>query len=322
MLDKVIIDNFRGIKSLTIDNIRQLNLFLGYNNCGKSSVLEALYLLCDPSHPINDIQINRARNYLSSNRESLSLDFYGRDTSTPISLEGYFDNDEDRKLIIKYFEHQKDKSDLDDMSMTNQKSDKIFGLENVIIISKKGSKESYSFTVEPIDNNQARTKSKREAKKFDNTFNCGYMPSRGYGANILDSFREIIENKEDKNIVETLQSIEPNLQSLSLVGGQIMADVGLKKLLPIEILGDGIRKVLSIIIFIYQLRGGIAMLDEIDNGLHYKSMPSLWDAIITMADKYNVQLFITTHNIDSIKALSSTLSGDCSNFQEKYNFIL
>ena len=37
--EKLKIENFRGIKSLEIDDLAQVNLFVGKNGCGKTSVL-------------------------------------------------------------------------------------------------------------------------------------------------------------------------------------------------------------------------------------------------------------------------------------------
>ncbi|WP_462136871.1 AAA family ATPase, partial [Candidatus Mycalebacterium sp.] len=39
------IENFRGIESLKIDNLERINLFVGKNNCGKTTILESIYLL-------------------------------------------------------------------------------------------------------------------------------------------------------------------------------------------------------------------------------------------------------------------------------------
>lgn len=78
--------------------------------------------------------------------------------------------------------------------------------------------------------------------------------------------------------------------------------------IPIEVLGDGIKKVLSIIISIYQSRNGIILIDEIDNGLHYKSMPAMWQAILYAAQRFEVQVFVTTHNIDSLRSLNNVLT--------------
>ena len=57
-------------------------------------------------------------------------------------------------------------------------------------------------------------------------------------------------------------------------------------------------------------RNGILLIDEIDNGLHYSSMPILWKAIIESAKIYNVQVFATTHNIESLRALNDVLASD------------
>ena len=45
MLSKLRIDGFRGIRDLEIDRLSQVNLIVGDNNCGKTSMLEAIQLL-------------------------------------------------------------------------------------------------------------------------------------------------------------------------------------------------------------------------------------------------------------------------------------
>ena len=43
MFDKIEIERFRGIKYASIEGFKQINLFFGKNNCGKSSLLESLF---------------------------------------------------------------------------------------------------------------------------------------------------------------------------------------------------------------------------------------------------------------------------------------
>lgn len=45
MFEELSIKNFRGIRQAEIKGFSQVNLLLGKNNCGKSSVLEALFLI-------------------------------------------------------------------------------------------------------------------------------------------------------------------------------------------------------------------------------------------------------------------------------------
>ena len=319
MITKFDISHFRGIRHLTIDSIKQLNVFLGYNNCGKSSVLEALYLFCDPSHPVNEIQINRARHYLKADAKSLQYLFYGLDVSTPVSLDGDVDNGEKRSVEIRYYEKEQTETDLGNLNLTSNNANKTYGLQTVLRQTINGRETTYNYRVEPNDDNSARTISEKGKKEYVYDGSCGYMPPSSNPLNYIDSFKDIIENKETENIVDALREIEPLLIGLNIIDDQIMADIGQHKLIPIQLLGDGIRKLFSIIIFIYQLRDGVAMIDEIDNGLHYKSMPTLWRTIISMAKAYNVQLFITTHNIDSIKALSRVLGSEDADFRDDSN---
>lgn len=46
MIQKLTIENFRGIKELSLDDMKRISILTGKNNVGKSSVLEALFFLC------------------------------------------------------------------------------------------------------------------------------------------------------------------------------------------------------------------------------------------------------------------------------------
>ncbi len=47
-LEEFIIHSFRGMRDLRLEELGQVNLLVGGNNSGKTSVLEALALFCDP----------------------------------------------------------------------------------------------------------------------------------------------------------------------------------------------------------------------------------------------------------------------------------
>ena len=46
------IENFRGFDKLEISNFGQINLIVGRNNCGKSSLLESIFLSIGMSNPL------------------------------------------------------------------------------------------------------------------------------------------------------------------------------------------------------------------------------------------------------------------------------
>ena len=76
MFRSIKIENFRGIRTSEIDDLSQVNLFFGKNNCGKSSVLEALFLVAGQSNPILPFNVNGFRGLTSFSEQDLAIDFY------------------------------------------------------------------------------------------------------------------------------------------------------------------------------------------------------------------------------------------------------
>lgn len=90
----------------------------------------------------------------------------------------------------------------------------------------------------------------------------------------------------------------------------------MEKRIPIQLLGDGTRKFFALVVALYSCRDGILLVDEIDNGLYYSVMKKLWKTLLEMAEQFNVQLYVTTHNMDSLHGLEQILS-DNGEFQDK-----
>lgn len=127
-------------------------------------------------------------------------------------------------------------------------------------------------------------------------------------------FNNIQITKRTDRIIKVLRQIEPSLANLSLgTDGIIYCDIGLDRLMPLNIMGDGMFKRLSIILAISDTQDGIVFIDEIENGLYYTSQEVLWAAIFESAKEFNVQIFATTHSIECVKAFSSSYSQSVEN---------
>ncbi len=50
-LERVGIDGFSGLRGLELDGLGRVNILVGGNNSGKTSVLEALSVVCKPYDP-------------------------------------------------------------------------------------------------------------------------------------------------------------------------------------------------------------------------------------------------------------------------------
>jgi AAA15 family ATPase/GTPase len=94
----------------------------------------------------------------------------------------------------------------------------------------------------------------------------------------------------------------------------IHANIGIGKLIPVSLLGEGINKLMAIIIRIINAENSCIFIDEIENGFHYTIMNKIREVIDSASKKYNVQVFATTHSLECIKAAHETLSSSDYDF--------
>ncbi len=105
MFEKVIIERFRGTRYACIEDFKQINLFFGKNNCGKSSLLESLFLASGLSNPLLPVHINIMRGYNKARYNDLKFEFYNLDSTQPIHIQ--IVDGEIRDLNISLFEQER-----------------------------------------------------------------------------------------------------------------------------------------------------------------------------------------------------------------------
>ena len=67
------------------------------------------------------------------------------------------------------------------------------------------------------------------------------------------------------------------------------------------------QRVLGISLALVNAKDGILLIDEFENGLHYSVQPDLWRLIFHIANRFNVQVFATTHSWDCIEAFQKAV---------------
>lgn len=301
MFDKVTIQNFRGIRNAEIEGLHQINVFFGKNNCGKSSVLEAIFLLTGQSNPMLPIRVNGFRNYTRFAENDLRLDFYNLKSENLIRLSAT--GERDRDLEISMFREDNHSVELYQVGKgATNAPEAVYGLKLSYTLNGNGIK--YNSTVSVSQGDMSNGKIGLDSR-YEEYLHAQYLPSAYMQIPIDEKFAKIVENKQDKIILKILNGIEPKIKNMTLVGKELMVDIGLDQLLPINVMGDGLRKLLAIVLAVYECKDGILLVDEVDNGFHYTAMPLLWKAIFTAADINHVQLFLSTHNIDFLRGLVS-----------------
>ena len=93
---------------------------------------------------------------------------------------------------------------------------------------------------------------------------------------------------------------------------------GIEDMLPIVYLGDGIRRMVGILIRVINSSDGVLFIDEIESGFHYSYYEDMWTSLSDLATKTNTQIFATTHSDDCLKAAYTTFRDS----ENRLNFML
>ncbi|MCY2996071.1 MAG: DUF2813 domain-containing protein [Planctomycetota bacterium] len=102
MLTQLKIERFRGILSLTLEDFSNVNVFVGENSAGKTSVLESVALVANPTNPTLSTRLGIWRELpppSAANDDAISSLFHRCDVSLEPSFEFTVDGAE-QKLTI------------------------------------------------------------------------------------------------------------------------------------------------------------------------------------------------------------------------------
>lgn len=122
-----------------------------------------------------------------------------------------------------------------------------------------------------------------------NQFKCSYI-------NLFNKSKHHI-------LLNFLKEVDNKILNLNIIDNEIYVDIGSDKVIPLNSLGHGILKMISLISMIIHSKDQIILIDEIENGIYYKNISKLIKVIDKLSNEFNVQLFITTHSNDFINGL-------------------
>ena len=121
--------------------------------------------------------------------------------------------------------------------------------------------------------------------------------------------------EEEDEVIHALQIIEPDVERIAFLSsggtrspnateGVVVKLRDSDMRMPLGSMGDGIRRMLALTLAVSKSRNSVLLVDEIDTGLHYSVMSSMWKMIIESAARNNTQVFATTHSQDCLTSLA------------------
>ncbi|KLI23698.1 AAA family ATPase [Brachyspira hyodysenteriae] len=296
MLNSIEIKNFRGIKHLTIDNFKNINIFLGKANTGKTSVIEAIE--CGITKNINSlILLSYFRDAIRDDYIFESL-FYDYNINIPIIL--YIKiNNKDYKIEISPHKHNRE------IIISDDKTEEIYNTElNKLIykISNNGKTRNYVIAYSKKDK-KINFRLGNAKIDFNVDFISGYV-SEDFSSNL----KSILSNNKKKEQFKSLYTkFDNRIKDIIFIENKVAVElVNLTHAINIKSMGKGFQTYLKIIASMVAGNKYI-IIDEIENGMHFESIKILLENILSLSKEYNLQFFVTTHNKELLEILNNIL---------------
>ena len=318
-LEKLYINNFRGIKDLYLEELCPINLIVGNNNSGKTSVLEAIEFLRDYNAGlINVLQVARQRDYQFAMEYSNSIYenvmcMFPQDLPIRIiELSGTYNGEEfsykfhgeNKKMFYNPSENMRGNINKQ-TRLASQGETEVDGFEGGILVNF-GKKF-----------NQSPVRFHRYIKMSDYSYTESMsLPIRYVGAFAHlrgDIISEVVRNEKYKDIcIKMMKLFDEGISDIltlpSDIGSHMVSYIRHDRLgnMPLSTYGDGIKRALVLANEIARARGGILLIDEIETSIHKQFYDDIFSFVVKACMQYDVQLFITTHSLEAVDGILNT----------------
>ena len=318
MLKSLRIRNYRVFKDIEVGGLERINLIAGKNNSGKTSLLEAIFLLSSGGNPkaVVDYNLLRLSGYdpAAPPRAPVEIMWQGMfnsmDVNSPIVISGSWGDSGSLELKVSVEKWE----GADSVDLTERIS-----TAHISAFQDKALTLRFKDPNNNIVEGQARFVSEKNIQPLEPNAQALFDAQiyRAQPRSIHnDSIRlaRLRTQKQEGILLDALRIIEPDLQGVednSASGApMIWGDIGLPELVPLPSMGLGMTCLARIILDICSTPGGIVLADEIENGFHHSAMDKVWKAIGCASERFDTQVFATTHSFECIQDAYKGLGED------------
>ena len=327
MLTSLTVTNFRNLKSVTLEGLGRITLIGGKNGAGKTALLEALWLLSGPDLPELVTRVSTFRGIPILGPEitfhDIFCDFdigrhirisaHGDWGSLPRKLEIYLQNrqqidtihsDALEKASIERLTRPITESALEIMFKYQHDNEEEYVSRAWWILEQKSDDPDTSLTEGIRGERQAIPK--RPTSVFMAAVHRENLQTTA------SRFSRFQLEGMDKKILEFIRPLEPRLQVLTLITINNIPVIhayidGMDRPIPVQLLGEGLNRMLGLVLSMSEASGGLFLIDEIENGLHHSVQEEVFSILLDLAKSFDVQIFATTHSNECIRAAHRTL---------------
>lgn len=287
-LPDLLIENFRGIESLTLPDLGHVTLLTGKNGVGKSTVLEAVQAYAAKGHPplLHELLMRRREFSIATDEDGdtfttpdWSALFCGRFISDKIQI---VIGPRKKKMQVK----------IDEASLPDGVKSRMIG--------------RYFRLTRQIPDEE----SPPDTIAFE-LLGPG-LPNDDRLAVLWD---DVALTDDENRAVQALRLVYPDAERVAVIGGgprsiraggrRVVARIKeLERPVPLRSLGDGAVRLFGLALALANSQGGFLLIDEAENGIYHSIQRNYWRMVLQAAHDNNVQVIATTHSWDCVRAFS------------------
>ena len=323
MLQSLRLKGYRGFHDYRLEGLAPVNLLVGRNNSGKTSVLEAVRLLASAGDPaaLTEIawgrgELNLAEPSRDKARSDVAPDishlFHGHSVNSGASFSIESENGYGSLQVeVRFPEEIPEQRRLyapEEMAAPREVYHVILDMNG-----RKGGGSLYVAGDGAVLFDDYRLR--RRPRQFDSEPVLFIAAESLDHALMADLWNNVVLEGRERDVVAAMQILEPRTASVFFLsgeragryvgrGGVLIGLQGEKRRFPLGSYGEGMRRMLALSLSLIRSAGGFLLVDEIDTGLHWTVMLDMWRLIVETAAATGTQVFATTHSADCVRGLA------------------
>jgi predicted ATPase len=317
MLTSVYVEGYKGLESVGLDSLSLINIVVGQSSSGKTALLESIRIALsgNPSTMWSTALTRGSFAYLSpaasgDQFEASWRTFFPNFNSDSVMRFWLKDDDGRSATTVGFFDRE--------TSMTQSVQSPNGGpvqssTYNPLVFDRKSFEGASSRLGAMINPNHGLHVDQGPELGIPSEF-LGYSAAGGT-MQIADWFSALSIEDLEHEIVRAVCTAFPSVSGLSVQSpngfAQLYATLNtINRKLPVTSISSGITKFITILLAMSIRRGGVVLIDEIENGIYFKMLPLLWRTIIDFASATGTQVFASTHSWECLSAAAKAFEDD------------
>ena len=329
------IKRFRRLEDLRLDDLGAVNILVGKNNSGKTTVLEALAVACHPLDAFTWIDLGREREVKSARTPTLEILnwFFPRTQPRTNEFEG-------KAEISGVTEEAHDLVNIEAgyrefrwVHMPIPGSPSMVSNSPSLEMQEDYPEYAAELKVKILRTNENSNLNEPDSRRYMFSIRGDWLAPRSHpffpsclvttvshrtSRQLLETLDRVLEERRKPEVLRLLQKLAPDVDDIEIRspegrGAVIHLHHSTLGHVPLAVEGDGMRRALALASAAAMAKGGVLLIDEVETALHPDALTVIFRFLVDACREMDIQLFVTTHSLEAVDAMLASMGDDIEN---------